>query len=157
MNAEYLGKLYDSGRYPYLEFIKKRQVNCLSDIMIACFDRSYMSSQSATKWVGKDKKQCKNNASRSRGDIYRIAKPYFKELTFPQFNDIFQRLLNNRVISESYCSTVQKMVCHGYRYDAGNPLKWDSITGYNQSFIDYMKENNLEMYVENVEEPVLAL
>lgn len=102
-------------RAAQIDFFEKKIINRLSDLIYLMCSHAYYSPVNTETWfVSKDgvkiRKHCRNFASRSTNDIYRICKNYYPEITFKQIWDTLYFLKQNGYVTGHYCSTVKKDV-----------------------------------------------
>ncbi len=72
--------------------------------------------------------QCDRNRRRSLGDIYRICKYYYPNITLLQVLKVLIDLLNSRKIGTCFCGTIRKQVYYTNnmeQYD-GSTMEWGS-------------------------------
>jgi hypothetical protein len=63
-----------------------------------------------------NRKQCRDGARRSAGDIYRIAKYYDPDIDIFSVMRILYNMATSDKVSSGYCSTIHKRVFHRSEY-----------------------------------------
>jgi hypothetical protein len=86
-----------------------------------------------TRSVVSNNIQCIPNKRRSSGDIYRIMRYYYPDITFKEVRNLLFDMLNSGTLSTLYCGTISKRVF----YSNENLYKYSNL----EFMRDYYKKN----------------